>query len=288
MKIFYIYFFHFVFIVTGITACSQKTSKYTSPAGYDLTRPEKYIMPSALFEISGITFKDGDNNVLYAEQDEEGKVYYLKPGDAKAQHTKFGKNGDYEDIAICGDKVIIFKSDGVLYIFPLSEMGKQEATNVQEYKNVLPPGEYEGLFCDNKTQQLYALCKACRNADPSKAATGYILSLTANGTIEQQGSFSISVKEIAALANEKKMRFEPSAIALNPVSNNWYILSSVNKLLVITDVNWKVKEVHRLDPSQYIQPEGMAFDRNGNLYISNEGGDTKNGNVLKMEYRDKK
>lgn len=288
MRVCFTYLLHFVFIATGITACSQKTSKYTSPAGYNLNKPEKYIMPLVLLEISGISFKDGDNNMLFAEQDEEGKIYYLKPGDTKAQHTKFGKNGDYEDIAICGDKVIILRSDGSLYTVPFSEVGKPEASNVQEHKNILPPGEHEGLFCDNKTQKLYALCKVCRNADASKAVTGYILSVTATGTIEQQGSFSIPVKEIESMANEKKMKFQPSALALHPANNNWYILSSVNKLLVITDRNWKVKEIHHLDPSIYAQPEGIAFDKDTSLYISNEGSKINNGNVLKMEYQAKK
>ncbi|HEX5151045.1 MAG TPA: SdiA-regulated domain-containing protein [Parafilimonas sp.] len=278
------YLLQLFLFITAITACSQKASKYTSPAGYKLDEPEKYAMPAVLLEISGITFKDGDNNMLYAEQDEEGKIFYLKPGDAKAQHTKFGKNGDYEDIAICGDKVIVLRSDGNLYAFPFGDMGKPEAADVKEYKNVLPPGEYEGLFCDNKTRQLYALCKNCREADASKAATGYILSVPATGTIEQKGSFSILVKDITAMINDKKIKFQPSALALHPVNNNWYILSSVNKLLVITDENWKVKEVHHLNPSIYAQPEGIAFDKNANLYISNEGGKTSNGNVLKMQY----
>ena len=222
--------------------------------------------------------------MLFAEQDEEGKIYYLKPGDTKAQHTKFGKNDDYEDIAICGDKVVILRSDGTLYAFPFNEMGKPEASNVQEYKNVLPPGEYEGLFCDNSTQKLYALCKICHDADASKTATGYILSVTSTGTIEQNGSFKIPVQEIEDMGNEKKMKFQPSALALHPVSDNWYILSSVNKLLVVTDKNWQVKEVHHLDPSIYIQPEGIAFDNNAGLYISNEGSKISNGNVFKIEY----
>ena len=278
------YLLHLFLFTTAIAACSQKASKYTSPAGYNLDKPEKHIMPASLLEISGISFKDGNSNILYAEQDEEGKVFYLKPGDTKAQHTKFGKNGDYEDVAICGDKVILLRSDGSLYVFPFSEMGKPEAANVQEYKNVLSPGEYEGLCCDNLSNQLYVLCKICQDADASKAATGYILSVTAQGTIEQQGSFSISVNEIAAMAKEKKMMFHPSALALQPVSHNWYILSSVNKLLVITDRNWKVIEVHHLNPSIYAQPEGIVFDKNANLYISNEGSKTSNGNVLKMQY----
>jgi len=177
-----------------------------SPAGYDLNKPEKFSMPPVLLEISGISFKEGNSNILYSEQDEEGKVFYLKPGDAKAQHTKFGKNGDYEDIAICDDKIIILKSDGSLYFFSLSEIGKPDATNVKEYKNILPAGEYEGLFCDNKTKQLYALCKSCKDIDASKTGRGYIISITSTGEPVQNGSFNIPVKEIAAMANEKKIK----------------------------------------------------------------------------------
>jgi len=285
MRNFFKYFIHTLFFITAITACSQKTSKYTSPAGYDLNKPEKFSMPPVLLEISGISFKEGNSNILYSEQDEEGKVFYLKPGDAKAQHTKFGKNGDYEDIAICDDKIIILKSDGSLYFFSLSEIGKPDATNVKEYKNILPAGEYEGLFCDNKTKQLYALCKSCKDIDASKTGRGYIISITSTGEPVQNGSFNIPVKEIAAMANEKKIKFYPSALALHPVNNQWYILSSVNKLLIITDSTWKIKEVHHLNPGIYTQAEGIAFDRNANLYISNEGSKISNSNVLKMQYQ---
>lgn len=268
----------------AVSACSQQASKYTSPAGYNLNKPGKIVLPSVLLEVSGISFNGGNSDILYAEQDEEGKVFYLKPGDAKAQHTKFGKNGDYEDITICDNNIIILRSDGSLYVFSLSEIGKPDAANVKEYKNILPPGEYEGLFCDNKTKQLYALCKICRDADASKTAKGYIFSLGANAAPILDTDFNIAVDEIATMAKGKKMHFQPSALALHPVSNEWYILSSVNKLLVIADGNWKVKEVHHLNPSVYAQPEGIAFDKNATLYISNEGNKVSNGNVLKMQY----
>jgi uncharacterized protein YjiK len=58
-------------------------------------------------------------------------------------------------------------------------------------------------------------------------------------------------------------------------------------MLVVADSSWKVKQVFNLDPSLYIQPEGIAFDKNNNLYISNEGGDIHAGNVLKISYSGK-
>ena len=53
-------------------------------------------------------------------------------------------------------------------------------------------------------------------------------------------------------------------------------------MIVVTDRQWKVKAVHHLNSNMFIQPEGIAFDNAGNLYISNEGDDLFSGNVLKF------
>ncbi len=42
------------------------------------------------------------------------------------------------------------------------------------------------------------------------------------------------------------------------------------KILVIANSDWSIKNVYRLDASLYNQPEGIAFDKDNNLYISNE------------------
>ena len=282
-------FIHIVFIsffsaIVFLSACSQQENKFTSPAGYNLNDPEKFIMPAILHEISGIAFLNGNSDTLYAEQDEEGKIFYLRPGDKKAAHTKFGKNGDYEDIAICNNYIIMLRSDGTLYTFSFSEVGKPEAGNVKEFQNLIPNGEYEGLYADNATNHLFVLCKNCNRVDASKSGVGYVLQLAADGTVTAASDFRFNVKDIEKLAGDKKIIFHPSALALNPAINEWYILSSVNKLLIIADKNWNIKQVYHLDPSKYIQPEGIAFDKDANLYISNEGGETQSGIVLKIKY----
>ena len=52
--------------------------------------------------------------------------------------------------------------------------------------------------------------------------------------------------------------------------------------MVITDANWKVQDVYPLIGNSFYQPEGIAFDAEGNLYISNEGDELSDGNVLKF------
>ncbi|NNU34452.1 hypothetical protein HK413_10520 [Mucilaginibacter sp. S1162] len=106
-------------VLAELSCTGQKS--YTSPPGYDLNNGIKYNMSEGLLEISGIAFHHGKPDSLYAEQDEDGRVYYLKLGDKKTPgYSKFAKSGDYEDIAILNDMVIMLKSDGVLFTFPFS------------------------------------------------------------------------------------------------------------------------------------------------------------------------
>lgn len=259
----------------------------TGPFSYDLNTPEKFYMPDELLEISGITFSKDTGDTLYAEQDEEGKLFHFKLGDKSLAVTKFGKKGDYEDLAICNGYVIMLRSDGVLFSFPLGEANSEKATPVQALEGLLPDGEFEGIYANETTGKIYVLCKHCGEDKTSKRSSGTILQLQADGKIIPAGNFSVDVTEIEKLAGVDKISFHPSALARKPDSGEWYILSSVNKLLVKTDENWKPTAVYSLNSAVFNQPEGIAFDKNSNLYISNEGGDSGRGTILRFNYHKK-
>ena len=272
---------------TALTSCAQqqKEPKNIIPTGYDLSNPKKYNMPEALLEISGFAFHNGDTSNVYAQQDEEGKIFSLKLGVKKHADTKFAKNGDYEDIAIAWDKVIVLKSNGNLYTFPFSELGKKHAENVTETKSILPKGEYEGIFADAKANKLYVLCKECKQDANQKITSGFVLELQPDNQFKLVSEFKIDVSNLDKLSGRKKGTFHPSALAKNQTTNDWYIVSAINKVLIITDSSWKVKGSYHLSSNIFGQPEGIAFDKYNNLYISNEGSDTQYGNILKFVYQ---
>jgi hypothetical protein len=270
-------------LTIGTCACKHKKQQVNQPAGYDLSKPVKYDMPAELHEISGIAFP-GTSDSLYAEEDEHGRIYFFKPGDKAAQYTELKHKGDFEDIALLKDKAILLESKGKFYVTPRNEIGKSETAKVQEFKNILPDGEFESLYANTKSDSIYVLCKHCDMDKTSKRSSGFILQLSADGQIHPAGNFQIMVKEIERRIGEDKIDFHPSAITQNSVSKNWYILSSVNKLLVVADAAWNVKEVYQLDAAMFPQPEGIAFDSQNNLWISNEGQDLKAANVLKFPY----
>jgi hypothetical protein len=271
-------------ICATFAGCAQKPV-YRSPAGYDLTKPVKYTMPDTLHEISGIAFKQGDAGMLYAEEDEHGRVYYMHLGDKTAKYTAFRPKGDFEDMAICGQQVVMLQSKGVLYTLPFTEIGKPQTGNVQKWEDILPEGEYEGLYADEKAQQVYVLCKHCSVDKTSQSNSGFIFDLAADGSVKKSGDFMVNVKHIEDISGQDKVRFHPSGLSRNPVTGDWWILSSVNKMIVVADAKWKVREVYTLNPALFTQPEGITFDNQNNLYISNEGGDISPGNVLKFPYQ---
>lgn len=273
----------FLPVIITCLSCQQKQI-IKSPAGYQLNKPVKYLMPESLQEISGIAFHQGKADTLYAEEDEDGRLYYFHPGDKQINYAKFGKKGDYEDVAICREQVIMLRSDGVLFTFPFAEI-RSEIKKTQKWENLLPDGEYEGLYADGKTGLLYVLCKHCVGEHTSESNTGYIFKMTKDGSIIKSGEFSLNVENIASMAGEKKMSFHPSGLAKNQLTNQWYILSSVNKVLVVADAGWKVQSVFPLDPALFRQPEGIVFDRQNNLYISNEGDKLSPGNVYRFNYK---
>lgn len=234
-----------------------------------------------LMEISGITFHEENNDTIYAEQDEEGKIFYLDQHTGQYGDLKFGKPGDYEDISISKDQVILLRSDGTLFGIPLAEVQRRDIRTVNKWEHLLPAGEYEGMYADK--DRVYILCKSGKPDKNKEAVSGYVF-LLVKGRPEPAGTFSISGKDIARLSASKK-HFKPAALAKNQRTREWYILSSVNKMLVITDEHWNVKDVFKLDPKLFVQPEGIAFDSDHTLYIANEGSDVRPGTILKFLFR---
>ena len=263
-------------------ACSSCKNRvqYKSPAGYDLNKPEKVVLNTALHEISGISFLNGNSSDIFAIEDEDGKLYSYTLADGKTSKLKFAKKGDYEDVTVLdNNSFVVLRSDGSLFWFPASAIGKEKVDSVQEYKNILPEGEYEGLTAAE--DKLFALCKNCPGDKGKKEVSVYTIQLDSVAALNVSGSFKIDISMVQAKGEREK--FNPSGIAKHPLTKEWYIISSVNKVLVVLDEQWKVKEFYPLDPSLFNQPEGITFNNTGDLYISNEGG-TGTADILLFKY----
>lgn len=253
--------------------------KVASPAGYDLSEPQKIFLSESLDEISGIVYVN--DTLIVAENDEEGKIFAINPARSKTPEVfSFGKNGDFEDITFTGKEWYVLRSDGHLYL--LTNVFTDSCSH-QKIESVFKDSEFEGLYYDNTRNSLMMVCKSCSSDNDKKEVSVFAFN-TETKTWNTNPVFKLDVQEIANKSGKDKLHFKPSAAAINPVDKNLYILSSVNKLLVIADINGIVKEAYNLPPGNFKQPEGISFAPNGDMYISNEAAEGT-ANILLFKYK---
>lgn len=267
--------------IVAIHSCGGQKKEFTSPAGYDLSNPEKMIQKESLLEISGIA-PLGKGDTMLAVNDEEGKVFLVSWMGNKNRTIKFSSRGDFEDVTHFKHWIFVIRSDGTVYAFSDTTRNKIDAIEVNLK---LPNGEYESIFADETTNQLIILAKRPRNkkdANKPDKIFGYSFELL-NDSVGKREDIVIDLGSLRSFKDSKKV-FAPSAFAKNKVTKEWYILSSVHKSLLVTTSDWKATEVHKLDGNMFNQPEGITFDEQNNLYISNEGDELQNGNILKFKY----
>ncbi len=267
-------------------SCQSKTDEPFITQGYDLGNPEKIFMPDILLEVSGISFYPGNNDSIWAVQDERGMVFQLKQGEKKYRDFRFAKDGDYEDLSFLNQDLYVLRSDGHIFRIPAASGKGLLVDSTREWSDLLPEAEYEGLYGDSLSQSLYAMTKVNGSRKSEKGTSIYKLNLIEDGRLEKSDRITVSDDTINSILGKKMKagRFQPSGLARHPATGDWYLISSVNKLLIVANSNFQIESVWPLLPSRFRQPEGIAFDRLGNMYISNEGDEVSSGNVLKFEY----
>lgn len=263
------------FLFKMYQGCSDNTEQsFQSPKEYNLNDPRILYLDDALMEISGVYFYPKDSSV-FAISDENGflfKIHLTK--NYLIQKWYFDKNLDYEDLYYRDKRFYILSSNGNIQALKFSEKGDTITTQTTVFD---PSGkmndEFESLYFDPGKNAFILLCKKCES-DKKKEVSAWAYD-PANATFTPF-TFILNTDVIAKKTGIKKLKFEPSAATINPLTGDLWILSSVNSLLVITDKNGNCKDAYSLNPSIFTQPEGITFTPNGDLIISNEAGNKYN------------
>lgn len=278
-------FIKFGVVLLILNSCQSVTSSTSSnlvdsTQVLNLANRESFELPAELDEISGHTFVIGNDDLVYCVQDENGDIFGYNLKDKKIERViPFAKNGDYEGITNDGTFFYVLKSNGSIFSLPIE--GNTNA--VKEFKNLLGKGEYESLGIDTVKKELVVICKRCKADHKLQQTTGYILKYNETGEVTLANSFVINLKEASAIDSKFPKVFNPSAITKKVSSGEWYILSSIDKLILVTDANFKPLSIVPFSRKLYEQPEGIAFDSQENLYISSERGDNSSGMLYKIK-----
>jgi len=245
----------------------KRNKRYGDSEMYNFSHPTVIKLPEALDEISGITYYPKDTS-LFAIVDEDGllfKIPILHPKDVK--QWRFDKKRDYEDVVLIDSTFYVLVSNGdietVRFVGNNIETKKSDFSTRSKKAN-----EFESIFYNNKAGNLILVCKECED-DTKKTFSMFSYSIT-----DSQNNYdpfqTIDAVPIAKKLGFDKLHIKASAAAINPVTDDLYVLSAVNEIMVVLSRKGELREVYKLDPGLYKQPEGMAFTPQGDLIISNE------------------
>lgn len=292
-----------VLLPTSLLA--QQGSPYLFP--YDINYPDTtFVLEDKLREISGLSIS-GDGKKLYAVQDELGTIFILSTETGTIlKEIPFWKKGDYEGIEVVeGGSTWVVKSNGKLY-----ELIEQENTSrphlVRYRTGLLDQLDIEGLGYDSEKQLLLLAAKG----RPPEALTGkdsvrYIFLVNPQtGQLSQENpGYSIRLDAIQAYIEKNEpaakedtfkkffkkdsadFNLGPSGVAVNPLDQSIYIISSVGKILIVLSKENEILHIVKLDKDVHAQPEGICFASDGTLYISNEGKNDQPPVFMKFKIR---
>ncbi len=257
-------------------------STTATPEGfaYNFSTPDDTMkLGTHLKEISGMAYIPGKDMML-VETDEKGDIFTIDFSDKRDMigKIKFGGKEDYEDIVYTDSAVYMLISSGSV----VKVDTKDSAMTTTQYDLGMEKNEFEAMYLDKATHSLVLLCKQCDH-EKDAIRQAYSFDLKSN-TFSTEASYTIHISDIQKILNDDKAEFKPSAAAINPITGKLFIVASVGKLLVVASRDGKIEHVFRLDPDLYNQPEGMTFSPNGDLYISNEGGEGT-ATILRFNYK---
>lgn len=268
-----------------------------------MDKPEKsWKLPKKLMEISGLSFID--KNRIACVQDEKGNIYIfnLKTGEVEKK-IKFSSDGDYEGIEIIKNDAWILKSNGTL--FKVKNYFKDKEPTTKKYTTVLTSkNDAEGLTYDPINNTLLIACKGHPFVDDKegkelKAIYSFNLKtkelelepflLIEMDTIKFYKNYNTMARmgvELMAYFDSSKgdISFQPSGIAIHPISGNLYILASVGNLLTVFSREGEMLALIDLSTKTHPKPEGICFSPNGTLYIASEG-DNNYGTISKFKIK---
>ena len=242
---------------------------------YDLKRPSAvWEMPETLNEISGIEILK--NQKVICHNDEDGNLIVYDLNNKIIEKTiPFAKEGDYEDVAIKDSTAFVLRSDGTIF----EVQHYLNAPKTLEHKTFLTEKDNaEGLFYEPEKNRLLVACKENSEEKTRKNKRFVYEFLLDENALNPNPILTILQNDI-----NSKSKFSPSGIAIHPISKNIYILSSVGKMLAEYSSEGKLQKIYSLNYVQFMQPEGISFDVNGDLYISNEAKKNR-ANILKFNY----
>ncbi len=253
-------------------------------AAYRLDHPDRrFVLPVELTEVSGLT--DLPENRVACVQDEDGAIFIFHLSEGRIERRiPFGDPGDYEGLTAHSGIFHVLRSDGVLFEV------RDDGRTVSEHPLDLPTRDNEGLAFDARRNRLLVAPKSRPGKGKEFRATRVVFAVDPATRIRSaEPVMEIDLNDVAAFADahgidvpQKKgkkakkqkrrtlLRFLPSSLSVNPVTDEVFILSAIDRVLLSFDQDGRVTGYAALSPRLFPQPEGITFTASGDMLIASE------------------
>ena len=292
---------------TVVVEEEEKQEEDTPPeVDYQLTNPDaKFKLPKELIEISGLTCYQDD--WLVAVQDERGALFFIdiNTGDTE-EVIEFAADGDYEGITSRKDLLYVLRADGVL--FKVDNWSDKDDINTEIINtNLGEINNTEGLVYDKRFDRFLIACKGSAIIGEDEHEFRSIYGLDAKAKKHTvKSAIAISKQQCkdyikehlkehlsypfyhkAIKKSKKELFFQPSGIAIHPITQDYYILSAHGNTLMVMNRGKNIKQLYHLSTDMFEQPEGICFNSKGDLFIASEGLEKK-ARIYRFNYRSKR
>ena len=263
---------------------TKKRKAFPNSDRYDFAHPKVLELPAELDEISGIAYYAKDTSV-FAIIDEDGILFKIPLKNPNAfKQWKFDKKRDFEDIVLQDSIFYVLVSNGDIETIRFdADSMKSFKTNFSDQKKTAT--EFESLYKLPDSNRLVLLCKSCEQ-DNKKSLSSFLYAYNKDSIGLYSPYKILHVEDVLQKTGIDK-HIKPSAAAINPVTSELYVVSSIQKIIAIFSADGSFKELYKLDPAFYKQPEGIAFTPDGDLIISNEFADQGLATLLLMKNKKK-
>jgi len=207
---------------------------------------------------------------LFAHGDERARIYELHPDSGtilKEFHLgRQGIRGDFEGLAIAGDRFFIVDSDGRILEF--REGGDGDRVEYELISSGIGSQcEVEGLAYDVRSDVLLLPCKTVSGRRLRGHLVVYAFSLDGL-RFENEPRYLVPLSELIDLGLEEDLN--PSGIEVHPVTGSIYILAARQHALVELSRNGEPLAVRLLAAGAHAQAEGLTFGSDLSLFIADE------------------
>jgi len=266
--------------VSNALTMAHYKAAYENSTNFKISNTWK--LPNQLDEISGLTWLE--NNTFACVQDEDGLIFIYDVKQGKIlEKIKFAGPGDYEGIAVDDTNAYVMRSDGMVYDIKNYRSENREVSTFQTLFS--EKNNMESLTLDVRNKRLLTAPKD-KDLEDETIKCIYQIQLDSKTTnTTPVVAIDLKNEKLKAFQHNKIYKtFNPSDIAIHPKTKDIYVLEGKDPKLLVLNSKGDLLKVHKLNEHQFQQPEGLTFNNEGQLFISNEA-NGKSANILEVELR---